>query len=623
MLGLPTRALLAAVGVVVAIAAPPPRAIPIHVDVVIFADNGYRAGVAAVINSSRAHSSAPLRFFVGFDGQPDALFSYLECVGVRTTDVYVTCSSRARPSQVFYVTPLSQSTLHSCSVVRRPIEIVDRGSLPQPRLNKKNQTSDKARLSSAANYARFKIPATFPEVKIAWYFDADTLPIGNLAGPEHAAFVRSGHAIQPAIREGTIAQQFDPAVRGMYKKKTGVELNLQVGPHGGVVARCVRTSFTCHSHILIQAPSWNAGVWLADFSQWDKLRVADDALFWVNQELQHEKAGLGHLWKLNTQPIMYLVFHNVVRRAVQFLSHGWNCESRDEEFDDVPPRGCKIMCVFSDKSPALWCDFVHAHAAPYLSFSSHWNGNDKPWSPVSNGHGLWKKYLPLFNASRCAGALNDDVVDGVSSDGDANLGSVLVETQTVTPSFSATCTVSPPRVAQSFSLSRTPTGSSTPRVAQTVSSSLTPTGSASASRTRDVVSPALFNVSFTAAPTTTRSASPSSSPSVSSRLILRPPVSLAGIPVPRRSLPGSGECLCAMDCGDSDSSRVRWMACKSKTTLKKGNTNAMCSIAAREQDGAGQLAVDIVLLSNANYSAGVAAVITAAREHTSVPVRVL
>lgn len=91
---------------------------------------------------------------------------------------------------------------------------------------------DKARLATVSNYARFKIPSTFPEVKIAWYIDSDALPIGDLAGPEHAAFVRSGHPIKPAVREGTIAKQFDPAVREIYRKKTGEELDLQVCPWG-------------------------------------------------------------------------------------------------------------------------------------------------------------------------------------------------------------------------------------------------------------------------------------------------------------------------------------------------------------------------------------------------------
>ena len=87
---------------------------------------------------------------------------------------------------------------------------------------------DKTRLATAANYARFKIPTTFPEVKVAWYIDSDTLPVGNLAGPEHAAFMRSGHPIQPVYRPGTILSQFDPSVKAIYKNRTGTYFALLV-----------------------------------------------------------------------------------------------------------------------------------------------------------------------------------------------------------------------------------------------------------------------------------------------------------------------------------------------------------------------------------------------------------
>lgn len=50
-----------------------------------------------------------------------------------------------------------------------------------------------------------------------------------------------------------------------------------------------------------QAPSWNAGVWLADFSQWEKLRIADEAVFWVEQANEFAALGHGRLWKLSTQ----------------------------------------------------------------------------------------------------------------------------------------------------------------------------------------------------------------------------------------------------------------------------------------------------------------------------------
>ena len=298
---------------------------PAHsVDVVIFANPAYAAGVAAAVNSSRFHSKSRVRVFVGFDGEPEVLLQYLACVGVDSKDV----------------------------IVRRPVELVDRADIPKAAQRKDSTRPglDKSRLANAANYARFTITTSFPEVKTAWYIDSDALPIGDLGGAEYANFVRSGRLIQPAIRSGTVERQFDRAVLAIYQTKYGRPFKLG-------------------------APSWNAGVWLADFAQWDKLHIAEEAVFWVGQANEFAAKGLGRLWKLNTQPIMYLLFHAAVRKPAQFLAHGWNCESVDYVITDEAPKGCKVI---------------------------HWNGGDKPWVASANGHGLWRQYLPRFDAPECA-----------------------------------------------------------------------------------------------------------------------------------------------------------------------------------------------------------------------------
>ena len=94
---------------------------------------------------------------------------------------------------------------------------------------------------------------------------------------------------------------------------------------------------------LHQAPSWNAGVWLADFAQWEKLHIAEEAVFWVTQANEYTAKRHGRLWKLNTQPIMYLLFHDAVKRPAQFLSHKWNCESLYQHFNQKAPPGCHVV----------------------------------------------------------------------------------------------------------------------------------------------------------------------------------------------------------------------------------------------------------------------------------------
>lgn len=220
-------------------------------------------------------------------------------------------------------------------------------SIPKARLSRsKNHT----RLATSANYARFTIPFTFPEVGVAWYLDSDALPLADLAGTDYKRFVRSGAVLQAAIRPGNIAKSFDPAVLPIYQARHGRPLSLR-------------------------APSWNAGVWLSNFSQWQKLGVTEEAVFWVGQANSVTATG-GSLWKLNTQPIMYLVFHEAVSRASHFLDEEWNCEvvSTNIKVPGRAPRGCKVL---------------------------HWNGADKPWQSASKGHDVWVNYLPRFADPKC------------------------------------------------------------------------------------------------------------------------------------------------------------------------------------------------------------------------------
>lgn len=247
---------------------PKPSATP--VDVIIVANPAYAVGVAAVINASRFHSSAPVRVFVGYDGDPERFLDYLDCVRVDSRGV----------------------------IVRRPLELIKQRDIPKAFI----RGHDASRLSTPANYARFTIPRTFPEAGVAWYIDSDALPLGDLAGPEYARFVRSGAAVQAVGRIGTIQAEFDPAILPMYQARY-------------------------HRPLTLTAPSWNAGVWLADFSQWPRLGVEADAVHWVKQSNDFNARNKKRLWKLNTQPLMYLIFHTSAKVRAQMLPDLWNCES--------------------------------------------------------------------------------------------------------------------------------------------------------------------------------------------------------------------------------------------------------------------------------------------------------
>lgn len=287
-------------------------------DVVFSTDPTYSIGAAAVINAVRTHASLPARFWVSYDGDPQILYNYLACAGISNTSVTV-----RRPGS----NAVKASAIHSFSVAQ-----------------------DKARLQSSANFARFALPELFPEVKVAWYLDVDVLPMKDLAGPART-FAGSGAVIRPALREGTIQKQFPDrrAILDAYLSETRRSLSLS-------------------------APSWNAGVWLADFSKWSRRGVALSAARWIDRKNSH--TGSVPLWKLATQPLMYLIFHEDLRSSKNFLPHEWNCEVIQLLSDPGlnPPPGCSIL---------------------------HWNGAEKPWDPAARGHALWSKYLPQPTVDRC------------------------------------------------------------------------------------------------------------------------------------------------------------------------------------------------------------------------------
>jgi lipopolysaccharide biosynthesis glycosyltransferase len=237
------------------------------VDVVVLSDQNYIPGVAAIINASRIYTAAPVRFWVGFDGEPSLLYEYLECVGVESSGV----------------------------TVRRPYNTIDRAA---------RAGATKERLKASANFARFALPQVFPELNVAWYFDADVLPLGDLERPLRE-FQASGAAIRPCIRQGTIASQFPSAqaIQTAYASKyPGREFRLS-------------------------APSWNAGVWLADFAQWAQHDIAGEASDWVAIKAAYKSRT--PLWTFATQPLMYLIFHEATKTSSKggFLPTSWNCET--------------------------------------------------------------------------------------------------------------------------------------------------------------------------------------------------------------------------------------------------------------------------------------------------------
>lgn len=65
--------------------------------------------------------------------------------------------------------------------------------------------------------------------------------------------------------------------------------------------------------------SYNGGVWLADFSQWERIGVAKEALFWINANSARVASGKPPFWRLATQPLLYGAYER--RLGMRVFSH--------------------------------------------------------------------------------------------------------------------------------------------------------------------------------------------------------------------------------------------------------------------------------------------------------------
>jgi lipopolysaccharide biosynthesis glycosyltransferase len=311
---------------------------PAVVDVILLANPSYAMGVAAVINAVRQHTNASVRFWIGFDGDSTVLMQYFACVGVATSDVTVRLSS---------------------------------DSIDGPTLESLPVHAGAKRLHSVSNFARFKLAELFSEVDVAWYIDSDALPLDDLVAPM-AEFVQSGAAIRPVLSwdsvKPTIEPSLDPAVSELYKKKYGRD-------------------------IVLNAPSWNAGVWLASLEKWRSRMLSEEALFWMKERISF--AGPAVLWKLATQPLMYILFNEDLPSAHGFLPHRWNCEVRHlrERAVNSTTDALRTFVVKGHESRETTCSVVH------------WNGGNKPWHRRAFEHHLWLRYLPKFGDPRCSAIL--------------------------------------------------------------------------------------------------------------------------------------------------------------------------------------------------------------------------
>ena len=292
----------------------------VDVDIVILGDAKVAPGIAASINASRVHAARTtrLRFFIGFDGEPESLRSFLHCVGVDVVNL----------------------------IIRRPPMILDDDELAGWR--QVDMGEGDIKIGVRSNFARFSVSRTFPEVGTAWFLDADTLPIADLA-PPLLAFIASGKMV-------AVADHPDGRTLAMPPRP---EFPWFSSGAGAFYAARYHAAFPWESQ------AWNNGVFIADFSRWGRRRIEGEAVALFRANVKADLDGQ-RLWRLNTQPIMQILF---AANGTHALGPGWNCYPPAVP---VPPH-CRIL---------------------------HWAASlTKPWERNVSAPGprkFWRRYLAKY-----------------------------------------------------------------------------------------------------------------------------------------------------------------------------------------------------------------------------------
>jgi lipopolysaccharide biosynthesis glycosyltransferase len=219
-------------------------------DIVVFSDKKFAPGVAAIIKAVRRHSSLPARFFIAYEGRSSGFTAFLKCLRVDLDGV----------------------------TIRDTIPLVS--SLEKSRNRLFNRLH-----SSAANFARFTVLETFPELaesRAAWVLDPDTLPIGDLAEAV-PGFVRSG------------------ALLGAASRVDGLTFRHVTRSNPNYMSPLVHSTYSAHyggRPFPASSQPWNAGAYLANYRKWRSEGVAKEAQWW------YEENQAKALWQLGTQPLM-------------------------------------------------------------------------------------------------------------------------------------------------------------------------------------------------------------------------------------------------------------------------------------------------------------------------------
>lgn len=201
------------------------------------------------------------------------------------------------------------------------------------------------KLASPANYVRFFMPQLLPMLDKVIWLDCDTLVVADIAELWNLALV-GAHADdmlaacpRSSVTYGTF---FDDRVQGLFK------------------ARYSRSFDPA-------APTYNAGVFVANLKAWRDTKVLREIFYWMEQQKRTK------LWSFGTQPLQLLSFY----KQWQQLPREWNVDGLGHDVS-----GGKQRLVSTGKV-------------------LHWSGSKKPWtsSAFAVYQSIWIQYNVTSDAA--------------------------------------------------------------------------------------------------------------------------------------------------------------------------------------------------------------------------------
>ena len=286
-----------------------PPAKPATVDIIVAADAPLLPGVAGLVRSARAGTSASLHFHVLTPEADEHIARQtLRCLNAMYDD--------SSWQTTVTIRPLSAAWLNATLISRIRVEA-------DPAVTGK--------LSSPLNFARFFLPSLLPQgLEQVLYLDADIIVQGDLSA------LVSRVRLPP--RGGGVAVAAVPRH----------ETHFRYSRYAKKCAGIYEARYPLRPAFNASMETFNAGVALIDLVEWTRLNLTDEAIWWMER---HARDTRGGLWHLGSQPILHLILHG----RWHALPDHWNLDGlgRLSNFAPAALRAANLLHWTGRRKPWL------------------------------------------------------------------------------------------------------------------------------------------------------------------------------------------------------------------------------------------------------------------------------